>query len=129
MVLLTNQYMTHLLVLYTDLRWESLSKYSIFLLQIHDPTFAPDLSVLLKETLPALERAVKDGKARFIGLCDYDLDRMKEIIEESDIKISTVLSYAKSTLHDNRLQNYMNYFKVCSFNMYFLHWWIGTFIN
>ncbi|XP_073967645.1 uncharacterized protein [Choristoneura fumiferana] len=39
------------------------------------------------------------------------LDLNPEIIEETDIKISTVLSYAKSTLHDNRLQNFTNYFK------------------
>ncbi|XP_050683137.1 uncharacterized protein LOC126978408 [Leptidea sinapis] len=81
------------------------------LIQVHDPTFAPDLSVVLKETLPTLERAVKDGKARFIGIADYDIDLMKEIVEESDVKISTILSYAKSTLCDNRLQNYTKYFK------------------
>ena len=67
---------------------------------------------MLKETLPALERAVRDGKARYIGLADYDIDLMKEVIEESDVKISSVLSYAKLTLCDNRLQNYTSYFKV-----------------
>lgn len=75
-------------------------------------TFASNINVILKETLPALERAVADGKCKYIGLADYDLDLMKEIYEESDVKISTVLSYAKSTLFDNRLQNYVNYFKV-----------------
>ncbi|CAG9782033.1 unnamed protein product [Diatraea saccharalis] len=81
------------------------------LIQVHDATFAPDISVVLKETLPALEKAVKEGKARYIGLADYDIDLMKEIIEESDVKISSILSYAKSTLFDNRLQNYTKYFK------------------
>ncbi|KAJ8737627.1 hypothetical protein PYW08_000222 [Mythimna loreyi] len=81
------------------------------LIQVHDCTFAPDISVVIKETLPMLEKAVKDGKARYIGLCDYDIELMKEVIEESDVKISTVLSYAKSTLCDNRLQNYTSYFK------------------
>ncbi|XP_030037555.1 L-galactose dehydrogenase isoform X2 [Manduca sexta] len=81
------------------------------LIQVHDPTFAPDNSVVLKETLPVLEKAVKDGKARYIGLADYDIDLMKEIIEESDVKISSILSYSKSTLFDNRLQNYTKYFK------------------
>lgn len=81
------------------------------LIQIHDITFAPDNSVILKETLPTLEKAVRDGKARYIGVADYDVDLMKEIIEESDVTISTILSYAKSTLHDNRLQNYTKYFK------------------
>lgn len=37
---------------------------------------------------------------------------MKEIVDESEVKISSVLSYAKSTLFDNRLQNYATYFKV-----------------
>lgn len=81
------------------------------LIQVHDATFAPDISIVLKETLPMLEKAVKDGKARYIGLADYDIDVMKEIIEESDVKISSILSYAKSTLCDNRLQNYTKYFK------------------
>ncbi|KAF9797920.1 hypothetical protein SFRURICE_016564 [Spodoptera frugiperda] len=81
------------------------------LIQVHDCTFAPDISIVLKETLPVLERAVRDGKARYIGLADYDIDLMKEVIEESDVKISSILSYAKSTLNDNRLQNYTKYFK------------------
>ncbi|CAK1541819.1 unnamed protein product [Leptosia nina] len=81
------------------------------IIQVHDVTFAPNEAVVLKETLPTLERAVRDGKARYIGIADYDIDLMKEIIEESEVKISTVLSYAKSTLFDNRLQNYTGYFK------------------
>ncbi|XP_026318163.1 L-galactose dehydrogenase-like, partial [Hyposmocoma kahamanoa] len=81
------------------------------LIQVHDVTFAPDDQVVLKETLPALERALKDGKARYIGIADYDLDLMKEIVDESEVKISSILSYAKSTLFDNRLQNYATYFK------------------
>ncbi|XP_059059776.1 uncharacterized protein LOC131853008 [Achroia grisella] len=81
------------------------------LIQVHDPTFAPDTSIILKETLPALEKAVRDGKARYIGIADYDIDLMQMIVEESDVNISTVLSYAKSTLIDNRLQNYTKYFK------------------
>ncbi|KAM3968756.1 uncharacterized protein ACR2FA_000505 [Aphomia sociella] len=80
------------------------------LIQIHDPTFAPDKSIILKETLPMLEKIVRDGKARYIGIADYDIDLMQEIVEESDVKISSVLSYAKSTLIDNRLQNYTKYF-------------------
>lgn len=82
-----------------------------FYFQIHDLTFA-DQAVILKETLPTLEKAVRDGKTRFIGLADYDIDLMKEVIEESEIKISSILSYAKSTLIDNRLQKYTSYFRV-----------------
>lgn len=80
-------------------------------IQIHDVSFAPDVEIILKETLPTLERAVADGKCKYIGLADYDLNLMKDIFEESEVKISTILSYAKSTLFDNRLQNYVNYFK------------------
>lgn len=68
--------------------------------------------MVLKETLPTLEKAVKDGKARYIGIADYDIDLMKEIVEESEVKISTILSYAKSTLIDNRLTDEALYFKV-----------------
>ncbi|KOB58203.1 D-arabinose 1-dehydrogenase, partial [Operophtera brumata] len=56
---------------------------------IHDCTFAPDPSVLLRETLPALARAVRDGKARYIGLADYDIELMKELVEESEVRVST----------------------------------------
>lgn len=90
------------------------AKYiNLYALQVHDVTFAPNDQVVLKETLPVLERAVRDGKARYIGIADYDLELMKEIVDESEIKISSILSYAKSTLLDNRLQNYLTYFKVC----------------
>lgn len=90
-------------------------------MQVHDATFAPDISIVIKETLPTLEKAVRDGKARYIGIADYDIDLMQEIVEESDVKISTILSYAKSTLFDNRLQNYTSYFKVMinTDNVYF----------
>ncbi|XP_068618262.1 uncharacterized protein [Battus philenor] len=81
------------------------------LIQIHDITFAPDTSVILRETLPALDKARRDGKVRYIGIADYDIDLMQEIVEDSDVKISTILSYAKSTLFDNRLKNYTKYFK------------------
>ncbi|XP_069365083.1 uncharacterized protein [Maniola hyperantus] len=80
------------------------------LIQVHDVTFG-DVDVILNETLPALEQVVKHGKARYIGVADYDLDLMKEIVDESKVPISTVLSYAKSTLIDNRLQNYTKFFK------------------
>ncbi|KOB67065.1 Aldo/keto reductase family protein [Operophtera brumata] len=56
---------------------------------IHDCTFAPDPSVILRETLPALARAVRDGKARYIGLADYDIELMKELVEESEVRVST----------------------------------------
>lgn len=68
--------------------------------------------MILNETLPALQRVVRAGKARFIGIADYDIDLMREIIDESEVKVSTVLSYAKSTMIDNRLQNYTKYFLV-----------------
>ncbi|XP_045783873.1 L-galactose dehydrogenase-like [Maniola jurtina] len=80
------------------------------LIQVHDVTFG-DVDVILNDTLPALEQVVKDGKARYIGIADYDLDLMKAIVNESEIPISTVLSYAKSTLIDNRVQDYTRYFK------------------
>ncbi|OWR41985.1 d-arabinose 1-dehydrogenase like protein [Danaus plexippus plexippus] len=90
---------------------ERLGLEYVDLIQVHDATFAPDLSVVLKETLPTLARVVSEGRARYIGLADYDLDLMQEIVEESHVKISTISSYAKSTLFDNRLQNYIGYFK------------------
>ncbi|XP_023937470.2 uncharacterized protein LOC112045507 [Bicyclus anynana] len=80
------------------------------IIQIHDVSFA-DIDMILNETLPALQAVVDAGKARYIGIADYDLDLMKAIVEESRVPIATVLSYAKSTLIDNRLQDYVSYFK------------------
>ena len=47
------------------------------------------------ETLPALEKVKKAGKAKFIGVTGYPLHTLNEIIEKSTVKIDLVLAYTR----------------------------------
>lgn len=100
-------------------------------IQIHDVEFAENLDVVLNETLPALEQLVKEGKAKFIGLSAYPLSVLKECISRAEgrfdvsgtpcpspvhpshlsLNSQTVLTYARYTLLDDSLVDYMDFFK------------------
>lgn len=75
-------------------------------IQIHDVEYG-DVELILNETLPALQTVVDQGKARYIGITGYDLNVLDELIERSKVKISTVLSYARSTLNNQDLRNFI----------------------
>jgi aryl-alcohol dehydrogenase-like predicted oxidoreductase len=77
--------------------------------QIHDCDVPGNREILLKETIPALESAVKAGKARFIGITGYDLDFLKSITDEA--KVDTVLSFSRYNLHDVSLLDYLDVFE------------------
>lgn len=47
-------------------------------IQIHDIEFAPNLDIVLNETLPTLEALVKEGKAKYIGVSAYPVSILKE---------------------------------------------------
>lgn len=85
---------------------------SDFLRQAHDIEFAPSLDIVVNEALPVLEEAVKKGKARFIGVTGYPVSTLKECIERSKVKIDIVLSYARLSMLDNTLKQYLPYFQV-----------------
>ncbi|XP_002053125.2 uncharacterized protein [Drosophila virilis] len=80
-------------------------------IQIHDIEFAENLEIVLNETLPALEQLVKEGKAKFIGLSAYPISVLKEFISRAEGRFDTVLTYARYTLADNTLLDYLDYFK------------------
>ncbi|XP_014231901.1 L-galactose dehydrogenase-like isoform X1 [Trichogramma pretiosum] len=80
-------------------------------IQVHDVEFAPSLHVVTTETLPELSRQVRDGKARFIGVTGYPVSVLKECIEQCNIRISLILSYARYTLIDDTLCEYMHFFR------------------
>jgi aryl-alcohol dehydrogenase-like predicted oxidoreductase len=45
------------------------TKFDIYvLLQVHDMEFAPNLDIIINETLPALQKVKDSGKAKFIGI-------------------------------------------------------------
>lgn len=72
---------------------------------------APNLDIVLNETIPVLEEYVQAGKARFIGVTAYDVDVLKECAERGKGRIQVVLNYARYTLLDNTLLRYMKDFQ------------------
>ncbi|XP_045584178.1 uncharacterized protein [Procambarus clarkii] len=80
-------------------------------IQVHDLEFAESLDIVLKETLPALKKVVEQGKARFIGITGYNVSVLKEVVERSSVKIDLVLSYARNTMIDDTLKEYLPFFQ------------------
>lgn len=94
-----------------DLSLRLLGLEYVDVIQVHDFEYAENLDIILEETLPALQKVVESGKARFIGITSYSVSLMKEVIEKSPVKISTVLSYSRNTLIDNTLEDFLPFFK------------------
>jgi len=79
------------------------------IVQVHDMEFAPNLEIIIKETLPALKKCQEAGKLRYIGITGYPLEQFRTVIERSPVKINTVLSYCRNMLSDISLQDYIPY--------------------
>jgi len=93
---------------------ESLNKIGcgyLDIIQVHDVEFAPNLEMIINETLPALQKIKDAGKARYIGITGYPVETLKTIVERSRVPIDTVLSYCRCCLHDTTLLEYIPYFK------------------
>lgn len=70
------------------------------LIQCHDIEFgSPDQ--IVAETLPALERVQKQGKARFIGITGYPLPILRDVAARAPV--DTILSYCHYCLNDTTL--------------------------
>eukprot|EP00573_Skeletonema_grethae_P004942 CAMPEP_0201712010 /NCGR_PEP_ID=MMETSP0578-20130828/59428_1 /ASSEMBLY_ACC=CAM_ASM_000663 /TAXON_ID=267565 /ORGANISM="Skeletonema grethea, Strain CCMP 1804" /LENGTH=415 /DNA_ID=CAMNT_0048201067 /DNA_START=271 /DNA_END=1518 /DNA_ORIENTATION=+ len=78
----------------------------IDVLQLHDPEFAP-ISILMKETIPALLECKRRGWARALGLTGYPLDVQHEILVKAELEFGNAfdqsLVYCHSNIHDNSL--------------------------
>ena len=85
-------------------------------LQLHDVEYAPDLEsspdadFVVKVALPALQELKDKGLCRFIGITGYPLDFLKEVVERSEVKIDTVLTYCHLSLNDSTLVEYFPFF-------------------
>ncbi|GAB6020017.1 hypothetical protein CHUAL_002767 [Chamberlinius hualienensis] len=93
---------------------ESLEKIGcgyLDIIQVHDLEFAPNLDIILNETLPTLLSIKNAGLARYIGITGYPLQTLKTVVERSRVDIDTVLSYCRCCLHDTELLQYSEYFK------------------
>lgn len=44
---------------------------------MHDLEFAPNLDVVINETLPVLQKIKEMGKAKFIGITGYPICKLK----------------------------------------------------
>ncbi len=71
------------------------------LIQCHDIEYG-DLNQIVEETLPALEKVVAAGKARFIGITGYPLKIFREVRNRA--KVDTILSYCHYSLNDTSLE-------------------------
>ncbi|XP_077978962.1 uncharacterized protein LOC144434386 [Glandiceps talaboti] len=80
-------------------------------IQVHDMEFAPNLDIVLNETLPALQKVKDAGKARFIGITGYPMDNFREVIDKSRVKIDTILTYCHCSMNDFSLLDHLTYFK------------------
>lgn len=90
---------------------ENLGLDYVDVIQIHDIEFAPSFDILLKETLPALEELVKEGKAKYIGITGYPLATLKRFIEAAPGRIDVVLTYCRYSMIDDSLLEYMDFFQ------------------
>lgn len=73
-------------------------------IQVHDPEFAPDLGIVLHETLPALHALKQEGIVRHaVGVTGYPISILRRLLEESPVPIDTCLSYCHHTLNNATL--------------------------
>lgn len=74
--------------------------------------FAPNLDIVVKETLPTVLDIVKSGKAKHVGITGYPLNTLKECIERSSVPVETILTYCRSSMIDSILDDYIPFLKV-----------------
>lgn len=82
----------------------------IDVIQLHDPEFAPSISILKEETIPALLECRKRGWAKAIGLTGYPLEVQHQIIVachgelfDGEVVFDQSLVYCHNNLHDMSL--------------------------
>lgn len=82
----------------------------IDVIQLHDPEFAPNISILKEETIPALLKCRRRGWAKAIGLTGYPLEVQHQILIECQEQLTSdavvfdqSLVYCHNNLHDMSL--------------------------
>uniref|UniRef100_A0A7E4W2W5 Aldo_ket_red domain-containing protein n=1 Tax=Panagrellus redivivus TaxID=6233 RepID=A0A7E4W2W5_PANRE len=87
-----------------------LTYVDICFLQIHDTDFEPNQSIILYETLPALQMAQQSGKIRYLGITGYCTRKIIEVISKSTVQIDIFMSYSRASLNDNSLGEHVPFF-------------------
>jgi len=65
------------------------------LLQVHDVEFG-SVKQIVEETLPAMRRLQREGKARYLGITGYSLKTLLEIASQSSV--NSILTYCRYNL-------------------------------
>ena len=78
---------------------------------VYDIEFAPSVDVIVKETLPMLEKLKQRGLCRKIGITGYDLSTLKAVVEKSCVNIDSVLNYSRLTLIDDSFCDEFKFFQ------------------
>ena len=86
---------------------ERLQTDHIELIQTHDIEFAPNLDIIIQETLPALHEAKAAGKVGHVGITGLSLPVLDYVIHHTDVPIETVLTYCCYTLQNTELLTYL----------------------
>jgi L-galactose dehydrogenase len=90
---------------------ESLSRLRVDYVDVimaHDIEFG-DAKQIIEETIPALRKVQKSGKARHVGISGLPLKLFKRIAEAVDLDV--ILSYCHYGLNDNSLKDFIPFFK------------------
>lgn len=72
--------------------------------QVHDVEFAETTDVVVNETLPAVEEAVAQGKARYVGITGYSLGVLKEAILKAPGRIHVNIVLLSASLRRIQLE-------------------------
>ncbi len=77
-------------------------------IQVHDMEFG-HMEQIIGETIPALRKAQKEGKARFVGITCFPVKLFGEVMERLDV--DQIQSYCHYCLNDTALAHILPYLK------------------
>ena len=77
-------------------------------IQVHDMEFG-NINQIVTETLPALRKAQREGKARFVGITCLPIRLFKEVMDRIDV--DQIQSYCHYCLNDTALADILPYLR------------------
>jgi L-galactose dehydrogenase len=83
-----------------DVSLERMKTNHLDIVLCHDIEFV-DMNQIVEETLPAIERARRQGKVRFVGVSGYPMKIFRWVLERANLDV--VLSYNHYTLQNTML--------------------------
>ncbi|HEV7223239.1 MAG TPA: aldo/keto reductase [Pirellulales bacterium] len=89
-----------------DVSLERLGVEHLDILLCHDIEFV-EMAQIVEETLPALRKIQRQGKARFIGVSGYPMKMFRWVLDRADLDV--VLSYNHYTLQNTMLADLAPY--------------------